>query len=138
MDHTTTLALAKLITELAKDSRNKVQPGSYTMDETVTLRVVGTLSVLSDTEYTPTTSIPWKTALALFVRYAGITREAALEALVKAMTEAIKSGDGAEDVLAAMVDLEAAETQVQASLDKLPLEPRKGAVKAGKLKLVAA
>jgi len=140
MEPTTTLALAKLLEKLAETSRTQVKPGSYDIDETVTLRVVGKLSVLADTEYTPTTSIPWKTTLALFVRYCGITRESALEALTQAMLEALEADKDAAEVLAAVTDLEAAEAQVQASLDKLPPQARKGAVsaKGAQLKLVDA
>jgi hypothetical protein len=64
-----------------------------------------------------------------------VTREAALAALVRAMREALASGDEAADLIGAVADLESAEEQVQASLAKLPAQPRLGTVSAKKVAL---
>jgi hypothetical protein len=130
MNNPTLLALAKLLEKEAKATRDVVKPGDYKIDTEVRLHVEGTLQVAEDHEYTPTTSIPWKTTLALFVRYAGITREHALRGLVQAMTEALKADEGAEELVAALADLDEAEAEVQASLDELPKQERRGAVSA--------
>jgi hypothetical protein len=133
MNPTTTLALAKLSEKLAERVRSDVKPGVYVLEDMVTLLVKGTLTVGAETEYQPTTSIPWKKTLALFVRYSGITREAALSALVRAMREALDSGEEASDLVSALADLDDAEVQVQKSLDQLPAQNRLGAVSAKKV-----
>jgi hypothetical protein len=135
---TTTLALAKLLGKLEAPARAEVGPGVYTVDETVTLRVEGVLTVGDTVLYQPTTSIPWKQTLALFVRYSGVTREAALVALVRAMTEALTTDEEAADLMAAVADLEEAEEQVADALDALPVQPRLGAVSVKRLRLVEA
>lgn len=128
MKPTTTLALAKLLGKLEDQARARVAPGEYKVDDTVTLRVEGTLTVGETVMYQPTTSIPWKQTLALFVRYSGVTREAALVALVQAMTEALATDAEAEDLVAAVADLEEAEEQVLEALETIPAQPRLGAV----------
>ena len=68
-----------------------------------------------DYERTPTASIPTKKTLALFVRYCGITRDAALKMLERAMTDAIN-----EQVTADFGDLDTAEMKVVKALGNLP------------------
>jgi hypothetical protein len=135
---TTTLALAKLLGKLEARARLQVAPGEYAVDDTVTLHVQGTLSVGDTVLYKPTVKIPWKQALALFVRYSGVTREAALVALVRAMTEALTTDTEAEDLVAALADLEEAEEQVADALDALPVQPRLGAVNTKQITLEEA
>jgi hypothetical protein len=132
MNNPTLLALAKLLEHEAKTKRPKVRAGDYALDQDILLHVEGTLHVGDDHEYTPTTSIPWKTTLALFVRYAGITREHALRGLVQAMQAALaaESDESAEELIEALADLDEAESEVQASLSELPKQNRKGAVVA--------
>lgn len=122
------VALAKLLEKLAEKNRSEVEPGSYNLDKLVTVRLRGVLDVAEDTEYTPTCSLPWKTVLALFVRYSGITREKALETLVLAMQEALKTDKDAAKLLSETIDLDEAEARVQACLGELPKQSRKGQV----------
>jgi len=100
---------------LAKVSANTtpLAPGDHDFD--ITVRVSGSLRKGEDYERTPTASVPLKQALALFVRYCGITRKAALSALTKAMTEALDTGT--------QVDMEVvntAEKMVMDSLEEMP------------------
>ena len=133
MDKLILLGLAKAIEKLAKteEAREAVKPGAYNLDQEVVIHLSGSLKVGEDSEYTPTTSIPYKTALALFLRYSGITGPAAMTALVKAMTDAIQlgaEGEESAEIVAAIADIEAAEKAVQAGLDKLPKKTKAGAV----------
>jgi len=126
--------LAKSIkTELVK--RDRLAVGKYNVMEVCNLQVEGTVNVFADEQYTPTTSIPMKTAFALFIKYSGVTGPAAMNALVKAMTEAaeIERSDSADkkttlDALNELADLTAASEKVQKGLSKLPKETRKGKV----------
>ena len=128
MDKETLLGLAKLLEKQAKNARPSVVAGKYNIDEIVHVRVSGTLAVSADTEAPPTHKIPWKTVFALFLRHAGVTRETAMAKLVLAMQEALETGADAAELVAALAPLEAAEALVQAGLDELPKETRRGAV----------
>jgi len=133
MDKLILLGLAKAIEKLAKteEAREGCAPGAYQIDQEVVVHLSGSIKIGEDSEYTPTTSIPYKTAMALFVRYSGITGPAAMTALTRAMTEAIQLGaEGAEsaEMVAAIADIEAAENVVQAGLDKLPKKTKAGTV----------
>jgi hypothetical protein len=127
------LGLAKLLEKDGKKARPGVRAGEYEIDEEILIRLVGTLNVGEDHTYTPTVSMPWKTVLALFTRYCGITREAALGHLEAAMKAALAEGENAAELLAAVADLEEAEARVQESLDELPQMVRKGAVSTKEL-----
>jgi hypothetical protein len=133
MDKLILLGLAKAIEKLAKteEAREAVKPGAYNLDQEVVIHLSGSLKVGEDSEYTPTTSIPYKTAMALFLRYSGVTRDAAMNALVKAMTDAIKlgaEGEESAELVAAMADIAEAEATVQKGLDALPNKTKLGAV----------
>ena len=128
MDKETLLGLAKLLEKEAKLARPSVVAGKHAIDEIVHVRISGTLSVGADTEAPPTHKIPWTTVFALFLRHAGVTRETAMSKLVLAMTEALETGADAAEGVAALAPLEAAEALVQAGLDQLPKETRRGAV----------
>lgn len=127
------LGLAKLLEKDGKKARPDVRPGEYEIDEEILIHLVGTLNVSEDHTYTPTVSIPHKEVLALFVRFCGITREAALEHLQAAMKAALTEGENAAELLAGMADLDEAEARVQESLDALPQMVRKGAVSTKEL-----
>lgn len=136
MDNEVLLGLSKLLEKQAKLARAEVEAGEHELDATVTLHVTGTLSVGEDTEATPTHKIPWKTAFALFLHHAGITRERAMDGLVYAMQAALSADEDAAELVQSLADLEAAEELVQAGLDELPKEPRKGAVSVKSLDVV--
>lgn len=135
MNHAVLLGLSKLIEKEAKLARPDVEPGEYEIDTTVHLRVFGTLDVGGDEEYTPTVKFPWKTVLALCLRYAGVTREHAMASLVQAMQESLKTGADAAELVSALADLEEAEAIVQAGLDELPKATRVGKVSVAELEV---
>lgn len=122
MDPLIVAALARTL----KKQKSDLTPGKHTVDAVVTLTIHGTVTVGESTFYRPTASIPLKSALALFMRYSGVTGPAAMNALVRAMSEAVTTP---EAELREIADLEAAEAQVRAGLERLPLAPRAGAVK---------
>jgi hypothetical protein len=132
MDKTTLFGLDKAIGKLIKTeaARDALTVGKHLINETLTLHLQGTITVGEDSEYTPTVSIPYKEAFALFVRYCGVTREAAIDAMVKAMKEALTTKDEAKELIAEIADLEAAEELVQAGLEALPKQTKKGQVTA--------
>ena len=140
-------ALSATVAKLAKDARSDIEPGDYTVGREVTLRVDGTVKVSADEDYTPTVAIPLKATMALFMRYAGVTGPAAMDALERAMTEALslsaltgKAKKDAETAIHELADLSAAEAKVRKGLDALPTKTRMGkvAVKAQVAEVVGA
>ena len=134
-DDVETLALAKAIKEKAlKDARKNLTVGTHNVD--VTAHISGTITVGADEEFIPTVCVPLKAAMALFIRYCGITRNAAETALVKAMTEALNNAQrGAEtvDTVAGAISEEesiiaACEAQVTKMMGALPKQTRSGKV----------
>lgn len=128
-------ALSDVLGKHAKKSRDDLAIGNHAIDATVTLRVRGTVEVLEDESYVPTAEIPLKITLALFMHHAGITGEHAMNALVKAMQEAMEvdelSAKEKKAKLAAIreiADLDAAEKRVREGLAKLPEKKRHGKV----------
>jgi len=79
------------------------------------LHVRGTVRKGKDYVIVGTASIPIKQTLALFIKYSGVTREAAKSALVKAMNDAAANGDKVD-----MGDLDKEIEAVTAMLPKLP------------------
>lgn len=136
MKHLETLALSKAIsTKSAGACRDAMTVGR---DQKVdfTVRVKGYLDIFEDTEKTPTVSIPMKETLALFIRYCGVTREAAMGLLQRAMTDALavkESGEqnhkGVGAIAEAMPIIDEIEkTIVEPLLRTLPRTPVKGKV----------
>ncbi|MCH8312582.1 MAG: hypothetical protein IID17_06315 [Nitrospinae bacterium] len=130
-------ALAKVFAEKAAAARQELEVGVHSVEAQVVVSLTGQVEVKEDLEYTPTTSIPHKATMALFMRYAGITGPAALKALVRALTESMEIAQlgkkAKEDRLAAireLADLETAEAAVREGLAALPKATRNGAVTA--------
>jgi len=127
------LAAAKAIKAAAeKQAKAELSPGSYPVD--VKVRIRGQINVFEPEEYTPTTSIPLKSALALFIRRCGVTRDAALAALQDAMIDALRHAEGDADAnIAAAIseDLEVVDdclARVEAMAKALPKKQRDGKV----------
>lgn len=128
------LAISKAIKDRAeKEARANLAPGIHNVDTLV--RVSGSLTINPDETYIPTAEIPVKAALALFIRYCGITRDAAENALVRAMTEALNREE--TGILKTMTILEELEeiaiiddctTRVMRLASRLPERTRKGKV----------
>ena len=107
-------------------SRADLSPNTYSVDDTLTLDLKGTIVVNPEEKYTPTISIPLKVTLALFVRYSGITGAVALNALEKAMSEALDLGDKAEENVRELADIAQAEKKVKKMIGELPKATRSG------------
>lgn len=129
-------ALAAELAKAAKDGRDDLPVGDHSVHAEITLSVDGGVSVSEDESYVPTTSIPLKLALALTLRYAGITGPLAMNALVRAMTEALtidaltgKAKKSAEAAISELADLDKAEELVFAGLAAMPAKSRKGKVR---------
>jgi hypothetical protein len=126
------LAITKAIKEkLAKEARADLSPGIHPVD--VTAHIKGILDVKEDETFTPTVNIPIKSAFALFIRYCGVTREAAKNAAIRAMTDSLNNGHDSDGALNAETSDEAriiadCEAQVTEMLGKLPTQVRKGKV----------
>lgn len=139
-------AIAAELAKGAKESRDGLAVGEHPVCAEITLSIDGTVNVGEDERYVPTTSIPLKLALALTLRYAGVTGPAAMNALVRAMTEAIeidaltgKAKKSAEAAISELADLDKAEAMVLAGLAALPEKSRKGKVRVdAKVEILSA
>jgi hypothetical protein len=126
-------AIEKAVSKPAKGLNLTV--GAHEVDETITVRVKGTLKKGEDTTYTPTADIPLKAALALVLEKAGVVGDAAANMLVEAMTEALEADSDKNVALAErMNEVDTAMERVKAVAAKLPAKPRKGSV-TGKVEL---
>lgn len=131
MNNATIIALSKAVKKTVSDAaRNGLVMGKHEVDFTV--RVRGTMDVGADTEKTPTVSIPMKETLALFIRYCGITREAAMGILERAMNDALEQGPQGAGAIAEALPIIA---EIEASivnplLARLTKTPVKGAVRS--------
>ena len=126
MDAILLTALNAVLAKLAKAS-GPIAPGSYNVDETVTVRVAGTVEKADDEVYCPTIAIPVKAVLGTLLPRLGATREAGMAVLVEAMTEAVNLDMKGDTTLKArMKDVDAAMEQVQSVLDALPPKTRTG------------
>lgn len=130
LDCLTALALSRAVNKRADDlAREGVMAGTYDIDMTV--RLVGTIEVLEDTDKKPTVSIPMKEVLALFVARSGCTREASVKLLRECMTDALRHGvTGAGAVEAAADIAKEHKAVVNDMLATLPRTFVAGAVKA--------
>ncbi len=119
-------ALNACIAKLAK-ANGPIAPGSYGLDETITLRVAGTVEKGEDESYVPTVDIPLKRTMALLLARMGFQREAAMDALVAAMTDALNAGRNADgDIDGYMKDVDTAMAHVQSVTAALPPKTRTG------------
>lgn len=100
--------------------------GNYRVDETVTIRIVGDVNKSPDEDYIPTTSIPYKKAFEMFLARMGIQREAAMEALVQSMTDAVNGVCPADIGLDNYINVDEVEKVVQEGLAAMPTKVRTG------------
>jgi|CXWL01.1.fsa_nt_gi hypothetical protein len=120
-------ALSKIVKDARqKELRKQQSVGKHTVD--LAVRVSGHFEVKADEQYTPTAHVPIKTALALFVRYSGITAPHALKLLERAMALAVILGEQGETMLKDFADLDKYEEQVAAMFQNLPKAKRSGKV----------
>ena len=126
IDPATLATIAKAIKVSLAGRRPDV--GKHEVNETLTLRVSGQVTRAADGERTPTSDIPLKATLALFMRYSGVTGPAALAALERAMREAIEDGEQGASAISEIHEIDSAMDRVKATLAALPKVPKKGAV----------
>lgn len=126
MDNTIQALLAKAW----KDEAVDLEPGRHHFDETLTVRVMGTVEKQADQLVAPTTSLPVIPIIALFWEKAGVTRDRALAILREAITEAMKDGmDKDERIKSHIKDVDEAVKAVKEDLiAKLPKTKRAGRV----------
>lgn len=126
MDPVLLTAMNSVVGKLTK-SNGPIAPGVYNVDETVIVRVAGTVEKLQYEVYTPTVDIPLKRAMALLAARMGIQREAAKAALVAAMTDALNgvmdSNTAIDEYIA---DVDSAMAHVQSITAALPPKTRTG------------
>lgn len=118
-------ALKSCFEKLAK-SLPSLTAGSYPVDETVTIRIVGEVNKSEDEEYIPTVSIPYKKAFEMFLARMGFQREAAMDALVQSMTDAVNGVCPADIGLETYIKVDDVEQIVQEGLAALPKKVRAG------------
>ena len=66
--------IAVVLSAVAGKAAGPLAPGQYNVDETLTVRVSGTVVKGEDESYTPTVAIPFKAVVALLLARMGATR----------------------------------------------------------------
>ena len=132
LSNVSTLTLTAAVKALGDEikSRDDLDPGSYSVNDSLSFTLVGNVSVNGKETYIPTIAIPLKVTMALFVRYSGITGDRALQALEQAMSEALTLGEKGESHVAEVAMLDKAEEKVKLMLGELPKKTRKGKVQS--------
>jgi len=119
-----------LVAKCWKDESLDLEPGHYDVDETLVVRITGSVEKHGDQMVAPTVSIPLITTLALFWEKAGIARDHALALLREAILEAMADGaDKDERIKARMEDVaKAVEAVKKGLIATLPKQKRAGRV----------
>ena len=119
-----------LLAKCWKDETLELEPGHHEFDESITIRVTGSIEKMNDQFVAPTTSLPTILTLALFWQKCGVTRDHALNMLKEAVTEALTSGkDKDTEIASRMKDVEKAVEAIKRDLiAKLPKQKRNGRV----------
>ena len=122
--------LKGLLAKCWKDETLELEPGHHEFDESITIRVTGSIEKMDDQFVAPTTSLPTILTLALFWQKCGVTRDHALNMLKEAVTEAMTNGKDKDTEIAARVkDVEKAVEAIKRDLiAKLPKQKRSGRV----------
>lgn len=126
----TALAISRAISaKEASAAREGITAGTYDVD--LTVRVKGTIEVSEDTDRPPTTSIPVKEVLALFLARSGCTREHSIALLRECLTDALRDDVRGQGAIEAAADIDREFKKAVAEItNSLPRNPVKGAVKA--------
>jgi hypothetical protein len=85
LDPPVAIALTKGLAKLTADVT--LAPGTYPVDETLTLRVAGSVKRAPDIEVSPAVDVPWTDLLACALERAGCGRQAAKTAIEAALVE---------------------------------------------------
>ena len=122
--------LKGLLAKAWKNETLELESGVHNYDDTITIRITGSVQKMDDQYVAPTTSLPTILTLALFWQKCGVTRDHALNMLREAITEALTSGKDKDSEIAARVkDVEKAVESIKRDLiAKLPKQKRAGRV----------
>jgi hypothetical protein len=108
----TLIALSNLLAKAAKEV--ELAPGSYSVNEKVSIEVDASISKLEAELYIPTVSIPWKKVVALMLKRAGATRKALKDLLQSCVMQAVsESSDLSELIASEIEEIETWEAEVQ-------------------------
>ena len=122
--------LKGLLAKAWKNETLELESGVHNYDDTITIRITGSVQKMDDQFVAPTTSLPTILTLALFWQKCGVTRDHALNMLREAITEALTNGKDKDTEIAARVkDVEKAVESIKRDLiAKLPKQKRAGRV----------
>ena len=122
--------LKGLLAKAWKNEMLELESGVHNYDDTITIRITGSVQKMDDQFVAPTTSLPTILTLALFWQKCGVTRDHALNMLKEAITEAMTNGKDKDTEIAARVkDVEKAVDSIKRDLiAKLPKQKRAGRV----------
>ena len=129
MSHTNTvgltplnlLAISKAFNEdAAKEARAKVPSGAiYPVD--LTLRLYGNLSIGEDSKATPTSRLPYKALLGLFIKKLPSNyRDKVAGVLLECMRDAVANGPAAKELVPEVEECELLMDRLMSQLDKVP------------------
>ena len=111
------------------DLRDEVQADQKMTGLVLDMQIeIGEVVIGHDTDKAPTTSIPWLAAMGLLIRRMGLQREAAMDIIREAVTQALTLGDDAEKAILSETGVgDAVETLKKEIIDRLPrTKVRKG------------
>ena len=119
-----------LLAKCWKNETLELEPGLHEFNDTITIRITGSVEKMSDQYVAPTTSLPTILTLALFWQKCGVTRDHALNMLKEAIPEAMINGKNKDTEIASrMKDVEKAVEAIKRDLiAKLPKQKRAGRV----------
>lgn len=127
MNNASAVALKTVLDRLCKTFDLLV--GESHVDETLIVRLQGIVVKGADEEYVPTTSIPYKKVMEMFLARMGFQRERAMDILVQSMTDAVNGVSPADVGLQNYIKVDEVEKIVQNGLDAMPTKSRKGKTK---------
>ena len=122
--------LQALIAKAWKSEELFLEPGFHEFQETVTVRISGTVEKKPDQHVAPTTSLPTILTIALLLQKSGATGPHALNLLKDCISEAMANGKSKDKEIAAQVQEveKVVETVKRELIAKLPKQKRSGRV----------
>ena len=117
--------LQVLIVKKFKDAELELNVGRHWVDETVVLRVSGSVERHEDQWIAPTISIPLIPTIAFFWERLGVKKDAAMSILREAITEAMRAKTNESPSIKSKMDdvAEAVAAVTRDPLDELPEKP---------------
>ena len=126
MDNT----LKALLAKVWKDAELDLEPGFHEFEETVLVRVSGSVEKKPDQYVAGTTGLPTILTIALLLQKSGVTGPHALKLLKECITEAMANGTNKDTEIAARVKevQSVVETVKRDLIAKIPKQRRSGRV----------